>query len=175
MEAVASIEPGKMKWEDFRQSAEWINLTPAQQAWLVSFFASDDIMYATRVAFPNCAERNRRSMAWQIERTPRIVAASNLWRGRTEKEIFLQELEKTIRASEDGSVAKVRAMSLYARLKFDLETLAEPEESGKKTPAASAELRFKVGDPIIVDGVKRRVTAVDEDAHVTDVTDEAVE
>jgi hypothetical protein len=171
MEAVASIEPGKMKWEEFRQSAEWINLTPAQQAWLVSFFATNDAMYATRVAFPNCAERNRRSMAWQIERVPRIVAAMNLWRGKTEREIFLQELEKTIRASEDGSVAKVRAMSLYARLKFDLETPDAPEEPGKTSPAKAE--RFKVGDVVIQKGVKYRATKVDQNGKILEADEVA--
>jgi hypothetical protein len=171
--AVEPVIKGGISWEEFVASPEYKRLTPPQKVWVVCFFASGDPFFAARLAFNCSSEINVRNMARQTERSPRIVAALNLYRGKTEREIFLQELEKTIRASEDGSVAKVRAMSLYARLKFDVQTPDEPAESGKCSPAKAG--RFKVGDPVLINGEKRKVLAVDANGEPIEVSDEVIQ
>jgi hypothetical protein len=173
--AVEQIESATgLTWEAFEKSPEYKHLTKRQRIFFAYLCATGDSVAATRMAF-DVEPKNLRSLAWHTERNPYVKAALDLWKNRSERETFLDELKAEIAAGEEGSVARSRNMALYARLKFGLDTPDESEVSGKKSPAGQAGLQFKVGDPIIVDGVKRRVTAVDENGHATDVTDEAVE
>jgi hypothetical protein len=160
----ATVEPviksGGISWAEFESTTQWKRLTPAQKFWFIAYLASGDEVFAARLAFHCRSELNTRNLARQTSKSPRVVAALNVYRGKSEREVFLEELERTIRASEDGSVAKVRAMSLYARLKFDIADEPEAKDATKNPPEPAP--KFAVGDICVQDGVRYRVTSIDE-------------
>jgi hypothetical protein len=170
-----SIEPANgLDWATFLKSEAWHNLTAKQQTFLQSYVTTGDGLMATRAAFKS-SDKNLRNMMWKTLRNDYVKAALDKWKGRDERQVFLDQLKAKIDACEDSSIAQAKNLALYARLAFDVVEPNVPEESGRKSSSGQAGPRFKVGDPIIVDGVKRRVTAVDGNGHATDVTDEAVE
>jgi hypothetical protein len=95
-------------------SAEWKALTPKQKAWIGFFVQSNDGLAATKLVYAVKSDRNARSLMYEMQRNPRVTAVLGLLAGLTEREIFLEGLKDGIRRAKKGSVAYVRAMSLFA-------------------------------------------------------------
>jgi hypothetical protein len=167
-----SIEPANgLDWATFLKSEEWHNLTAKGQTFLQKHVSTGDGLMATRAAFKS-SEKNLRNMMWKTLRNRYVRAALDKWKGRDERQVFLDQLKAKIESCEDGSIAQAKNLALYARLKFDVHTPEELAESGKSSPAKAG--RFKVGDPVLINGEKRRVLAVDENGEPTEVSDEVI-
>jgi hypothetical protein len=168
--AVEQIEPvkpvitGSISFAELVRSPQYKRLTPSQKFWFIAYLASGDEVFAARLAFHCRSELNTRNLARQTSKSPRVRAAINLYCGKSEREIFLEELERTIRASADGSVAKVRAMSLYAKLKFDIADEPEAKDASKNPPEPTP--KFSVGDVVVQRGVRFRATKVSVEGKV---------
>jgi hypothetical protein len=163
-----AIQNPTMAKEDFMKSREYLALTPRQQAWVDSFLDSQNASLATRTAYGTKNDAYEAMLTRKIESSPRVIAALNLLYGRSERDAFLSELERTIQ--RERGPAKVSAMQLLARLKFTdkSETPVEPSEELKPTSSAPAR-RYAVGDLVQQDGHTGRVLAVDSNSRPTQV------
>jgi hypothetical protein len=100
----------------------------------------------------------------KLETAPRIVAALNVFYGRSERDAFLSELERTIQ--RERGPAKVSAMQLLARLKFT--DRVEPSEEAKPNSSAPAR-RYAVNELVQQNGHTGRVVAVDLEGRPTQI------
>jgi hypothetical protein len=134
-----------MAKEDFRKSREFLALTQKQQAWVESFLDSQNASFATRTAYGATDDTYVAMFTRKLETSPRIIAALNLFYGRSPKDAFLSELERTIQ--HEKGPAKVSAMQLLARLKFNdkSETPVEPGKELEPTSSAPAR-RYAVNE-----------------------------
>jgi hypothetical protein len=147
---------------EFHASSEHLALTAQQKVWVDYFVETADAKAATRKAYETpSGPKGAGYIAMfteKLETSPRILAALDLFYGRSPRERFLRDLQLDIRHAK--GVAKIEARHLYAKVAFGVDGAlpAEPE----------TEARFKVGDIVLVDGVKHRVTAVDASGKPTD-------
>jgi hypothetical protein len=140
----------------FENSVEYRALTDRQRIWVNTLLETQDPERATVTAYHSANSAYSKMLTHQIETNRRVIAALNAFYGRTEKEAFLLDLERTIQKTEGW--AKVKAMSLYANLKFGAEEDSQPtaETEGSTDVAAQT---FPIGAVIVQDGQKYRVTA----------------
>jgi hypothetical protein len=157
---------GAISLAELQASTEYLACTPKMQVWLTTLIQSNfDYKLATVKAF-NCKNlRQAHIFSYAVRKWPVIRAALNLYLGRSEQDVFLADLQETIRRAPKGSVAQVRAQALYARLKFGVSTPDSEPEPEAETGTSPA--RFSVGDTCQVDGKPYRITAVDANGRPT--------
>lgn len=120
---------GVMAFDELQQSPEYAACSDKMKLWLQTLISSDfNYKLATATAY-NCKNlRQAHVFSYAVRKWPVIRAALNLYLGRSEQDVFLEDLKETIRRSPVGSDRHVRAQALYARLKFGVsESSAEPE------------------------------------------------
>jgi hypothetical protein len=144
-----------MSKEVFHSSKEYLSLTSGQRKWIDIFIESSDANSATREAYSSTDDAYVAMFTRKIETSPRIIAALDLYFGRTPREKFLRDLQNDIARSK--GIAKVEARRLYAKLVFGIDG----------SPSAKA-LRFNIGDIATLDGKQYRVTALHEDGSVSE-------
>lgn len=146
-----------MTKETFHASREFLALTEGQRKWVDIFVETADANRATREAYGATDEVYIVMFTRKIETSPRVIAALDAYYGRSPKERFLRDLQNDIARST--GIAKIEARRLFAKMVFGVD--GPPPEEGQH-PAC------KVGDIVLVDGVKHRVTAVDASGRATD-------
>jgi len=117
------------------------------------------------------AETARRGAYAVLQKTS-IKNAIDAFLMKTDKERFLEELERACR-SRKITPSKLKLFELRAATEFgvDLKTLkaeAQSKKSGKAEAALAVTKRHKVGDVIDYDGKKVRVTKIDEDGQAVE-------
>jgi hypothetical protein len=127
---------GVLTLAGLQQSAEYQACTPKQRFWLDTLISNGfDYTHATATAFDMKSESNAQVYSYAVRRSSAVLAALNLFQyGGDDREIFLAGLRETIRRSKEGSTAKLRAQSLYARLVY---SVVEPVEDEPEETAAS--------------------------------------
>ena len=144
-----------MAKETFHASKEFLALTQKQKSWVNAFVDSLDAGLATRAAYGDETDEAYRAMLTRkIETSPRIIAALDLFFARTPRERFLRDLESDIKHST--GIAKIEARRLYAKI------------TGLDGSPTDGVEHCKIGDIVLVEGVKHRVTAVDKNGKPTD-------
>jgi hypothetical protein len=142
--------------EQLRQSPEFLACTAKAQTWIIALVESGsrfDYKAATLAAYDCKSPRQAQIFSHAIRKWPSIRRVLALYLGLSEKDQFLEDLQQTIRHAPEGSIAKVKAMSLFARLKFCVGEDGAPEAAASKTPTAPApaDSQFKVGDRVTND------------------------
>jgi hypothetical protein len=164
-----TIKPGTkgvITLTNFMATPEFLACAVKQRRWLEALIESNfDYAAATSTAFDCSTHRNTVLYSYSVRRQPHIIAALNVYLGKSEREIDLEEVERHLRKAEPGSVAAQRLIAAKLRLKYDL----KPEVIDEPQSAAPAVHRFHVGDIAIrADRTKLRVTAVDDEGRVTE-------
>ena len=149
--------PNVMSKETFHASREFLSLTEKQRVWVDSFIETSDANLATREAYSADDDAYVAMFTRKIETSPRIIAALDLFFARSPREKFLRDLQNDIACSK--GIAKVEARRLYAKMVFGVD--GAPTEEVEHSVC-------KVGDIVLVEGVKHRVTAVDANGKPTD-------
>jgi hypothetical protein len=139
-----ATESAAVTQKEFHDSAEYRSLTQKQMRWIDTLLESGDPTRATCFVYAVENGPYASMLTGKLQSSPRIIAALNLFYGRSPKECFLLDLERTI-ASESGP-AKVAAMRMYSRLKFG-------DESENPEPSETTE-RI-----VIQNGARFRITA----------------
>ncbi|MGB9010634.1 MAG: hypothetical protein WCC18_18630 [Candidatus Acidiferrales bacterium] len=147
-------------WEQLQQCAPWDALTAKQKLFVTIFAGTGDPLYATKAAYRS--EKNARILSYEMCRNPKIRAALAFYQGKDERELFLAELRRTIDHSAEGSIAKVKAQGLYARLAFGVEdSQLELAKDPKPTAKHETTPKYRVGDFITQDGAVYRIKTLD--------------
>jgi hypothetical protein len=175
-----------MTFDELKQSPEYAACSDKMKLWLQTLISSDfNYTLATVTAFQCKSTRQAAMFSYAVRNWAKVRAALNLYLGRNEQDVFLEDLAQTIRRAPKGSVAQVRAQALYARMKFGVSTPDNDEPTPARdqqtvtnkseAPITSGEpTRFHVGQ-IITDrdenGVVHtgRVLSVDADGQFIDV------
>jgi hypothetical protein len=155
---MATATQSTMSKQTFHLSKEFLAVTEKQRVWVDAFVDSRDAAQATRIAYGAKTDSAYRAMLTRkIETSPRILAALDLYYARSPREKFLRDLQLDIEHSK--GIAKIEGCRLYAKVTGLVDD----------SPTAEAEhLVCKIGDVVLVDGVKHRVTAVDENGRPTE-------
>ena len=164
----------KLTTADFHTSKEYLACTPKQRVWVDTFLATQDATVATQTAYTVTGE-SARTLTYAVRDSHNVRAAVNAALGRSEQEAFLEEIQRDIRRAPAGSDRRVRAMAMYARMKWGDTEAAAVQNSKPQVPAmvSSGDVqifppKFKVGEICQQDGVDYIVTKVSEDGEVLD-------
>jgi hypothetical protein len=161
-------------WESLQASELFRRLTPQQQTWTTAFCATGgNALEATRLSY-NCASpKNNACLTYEIRRNKNILAFLELYKvmtqGAPSREEQIAGVLETIR--EAPAYEQVKARRLLAQLTGVVradDDEAEPVKDSQSESDEPSPVRFKVGDIVLVDGVKHRVTAVDANGRATD-------
>lgn len=139
---------------EFHSSKEYLALTEKQKVWVDRFIETQDAALATKLAYGDHTDETYRAMLTRkIETSNRVCDALDVFYQRDEKDKFIRNLELNIKNST--GIAKIEGQKLLARILGLLSSDAE-------------QVVAKVGDVVLVDGVKHRVTAIDANGKPTD-------
>jgi hypothetical protein len=105
-----------MSTAEFIKTLEWAALSARQKFWLQTYIASDDPILAVQNAYQNVAEKNIRAFSYKIIKQRKIHAALNRYFNRSEKDIYLAQLERDIARTKGA--AKIELQLRFAELKF---------------------------------------------------------
>jgi hypothetical protein len=150
-----------VSWRVLLTSSFWKRLTSQRKVWVAAFLTMGDALVATRMAYHCKSEKNARCMTYELRKHKDIVACLEFFKGPITRDEFMLELKETIQRAEPGSVAQVRAQSLYARLAYGDSTRPRAPQRSKSSSDAPA--KFKVGDICVQDHKTFRVTSIDAD------------
>jgi hypothetical protein len=109
-------------------SKEYLACTPKQRLWVDTFLASQDAMRATQTAYPSA--KYQQACSAQLRVNFHIRAALNVALGLSEYEMFLGEVQREIQHAPVGSDRRIRALAMYARMKWG------DRDEAVKSPAA---------------------------------------
>jgi hypothetical protein len=150
-----ATQSSTMSKTDFVKSAPYLTLTEGQRKWVDIFIDTSDANRATGEAYGATDDAYVAMFTRKIETSPRVIAALDLYFARSPRERFLRDLQNDI--AHSTGVARIEARRLYAKMVFGVD--GPPTE----------EIPFcKIGDIVLVEGVKHRVTAVDASGRATD-------
>lgn len=148
-----------MTQEEFHASKDWKSLTEGQKRWVSVFIETQDAKRATAEAYGSDDEAYVVMFTRKIETSANVISALDAYYRRSEKERFLRDLRMNIANSE--GIAKVEGQKLLARI-LGFDTPAVDCGTFTEPPVC------KVGDSVLVDGVRHRVTVVDANGKPTD-------
>jgi hypothetical protein len=158
---------------------EFGRLSPKMKLWVSSYvqhfidFGSLDPIFATKSSYQCGSDENARTFGYQILSKTKVQALLKLYAhfGKSQLELDLETAEEQFRQAKPGSEPAHNLLVLTMRLRKEIaaERAANVEASAPQVPAVAPEpKRFNVGDIILVDGKKVRVTAVNEAGRATD-------
>jgi hypothetical protein len=157
-----------------KASKEWQALTAKQRLWVDTLVASNgDAVLATRSAYA-AAPENATLLTYEVQANLKIRAALAIYYAQSPLDVFLADLKTTI--SKSKGVAKTEAMKLYADLQLRLLRGEDLSGWGGLTPSKSQaaaepenpEPVYHVGDIVLIDNKKCRVTAINADGRPTE-------
>ena len=150
-----ATQSSTMSKEDFIKSKEYLALTEGQRKWVEIFIETSNANLSTRQAYNATDDAYIAMFTRKIETSPRIIAALDLFFARPPRERFLRDLQNDI--SHSTGIARLETRRLYAKVMGLVD--GSPTEQVEQC---------KIGDIVLVDGVKHRVTAVDANGKPTD-------
>jgi hypothetical protein len=156
--AVASGTRGVMTLSDLQASKEYLACSAKMRVFLTTLIENGfDYPAATAAGF-NC--KNPRVFSYAVRNWAKVRAALNLYLGHSEQDIFLDELQQTIRRAPKGSDRHVRALALYARMRFGVDTSGSDDSTGpvaatskSETPRPGRDVRVPAGATPLADDV----------------------
>jgi hypothetical protein len=113
---IAPPTPAAVPMAVLHASKEYLACTPKQRVWVDTFMACQDAVQATRAAYPSA--KYSQAFAAQLRANFHIRAALNAALGLSEYEMFLDEVQREIHHAPTGSDRKIRALAMYARMKW---------------------------------------------------------
>jgi hypothetical protein len=120
---------------ELQASPEYLVCSPKMQVWLTTLIQSNfDYKLATATAY-NCKNpRQAHVFSFAVRKWPVVRAALSLYLGRSVQDVFLEDLKETIRRAPKGSDRQVRALALYARMKWGVSSPASDEPEAEPAP-----------------------------------------
>jgi hypothetical protein len=162
---------------ELQVSQEYITCSAKMQVWLTELVTNGFKYTDATVAAFDCKDReSARVFSYAVRNWPKIRAALNLYLGKSEREILLDKVRAALRNAEAGGIAEQRLLAQEERLLFGGTLPAEDDETPKpKAPAMGSPSdvqifprRVSIGDIVLYDGVKHKVTKVDENGQPTE-------
>jgi hypothetical protein len=156
-------------FDALRASAEWRALSAQQRVWLTEYLTNGgDPIAAARVAYPDAKAKSQVAMSYQIPKSPALMDALTWWRwrdARNSRVEMIALIRQQIAKAEPGSVAATKLVSMLKTLTQqsadDTEAKLETADSYLIETAAQDQ-QFSIGDIVVQDGQRYRVTSVDE-------------
>lgn len=134
-------KPQTLTLSAFQASSEYRACRPKSQAWLTALVTNGfDYAAATAAAYPTCKTHEKaRVVSYAVRNWPKIVAALNLYLGRTPLDVAKVQRQKTIKQlvrevrlqlkhAEPGSIAGQRLTSQLTSLLLGTKSEVEDDE-----------------------------------------------
>jgi len=138
---------GVMTLDELKRSPEYAECSDKMKRWLVTLIENGfDYTAATATAF-TCKYPEKFSHS--VRKWPAIRVALNRYLGRSEQDVFLADLQETIRRAPKGSDRHVRALALYARMRFGVDTPGG--EAEPQAPAATNKSEAPAKSKVVTD------------------------
>jgi hypothetical protein len=100
----------------FEKTAEWQKLSVRQKFWLQTYLASgNDQVFATQLAY-DTTEKSTRTFSYEVIKQKKIQAALNRYFNRSERDIYLAQLDREIKKAK--GTARIKLQMQFAELKF---------------------------------------------------------
>lgn len=172
MSASAVIEMAKpLPFEQLEATKEYGRLTARQRMYVRVRVETGDPMLAVRTAYDCKSDHHFRIMTYEVAGSKKVQAALRRAYGETERETFINQLQKRI---DDRSItiAEWKAANLLCRLKGwkgcpTSPSKAEPDNFETPTAAEAPEHVYRVGQIVLQNDCRYRVTAVDASGKIT--------
>jgi hypothetical protein len=152
-----------------RVSPPFRRMTPQQKNWLLEYLRTGSLHSATKLAYPEANENSQRAMPYQILKAQAVRECLDWYRfhdAESSRQALIDLVRKQLDAAEPGSVSAQRLCAQLQSLTISNKPSSREEAPG---PEESAQAQgSKIGDIVLVEGVKYRVTAVDENGKPTD-------
>jgi len=98
-----------MAWAEFEKTAEWARLSVRQKMFVQTYVSSGrDQVLATTCAYETSSKENTRIFSYELIKQPDIVQAMNRYYNLSPRDIFIQDIQRDIKASEPGSLARAK-------------------------------------------------------------------
>ena len=164
--------------QKLRETPEWSFLSDKQSRFCARYLESGlagnyDAKSAMRSAYDSSSAKNLSCLTYEVLANPRVRAVLAIHFRQAPIDVFLADLEKTIR--KEKGTAKVEALKLYAEIQDRKISGADVSKWGApaqrltlECETAESSSRFNVGDICVQDGKKYRVKAIDADGRPTD-------
>ena len=154
-------------WDAVQGTNQWRELTAQQRIWCLAWIANGhDHLKATQLAYKCASPRNTACLSYEVRRHKNIVRFLELYevltQGAPSREEQIAGVLDTIR--EAPAYSQIHARRLLAQLTGCVESEAEPDAN----PVVAVKSPVRVGDIVLVDGVKHRVTKLDANGRPTD-------
>lgn len=165
-----------MSLEALQQTREFQACTPKQRLWISGYVSSGgDFHFATRSAYDSRCELNAQILSHKVRVQSAVVAALRLWDPTYGKEVELDEREereqffaaikrKILRGKL--TIADVEAIKMVCRERHWSTPENLPRGRNGYTPKPKP--KFQIGDEVIQEGIRYRVTKVDAAGKVLD-------
>jgi hypothetical protein len=169
-----AVQSKPMTWEQLTASHVWNSLSPARKCWVTAYISNGgDIFAATRAAYPDATEKSSKCMAYELRKTPEILAAIDFYQGGPSLQEQIAGVQETIRQAPAYAQADARRLlaELTGLLTKSGGKADEPREDSQPTEASFGTV-FHVGQLVTErDGAgvlhTGRVTAVDSEGRPT--------
>jgi hypothetical protein len=152
-----------------RVSPPFRRMTLQQQSWLVEYLRTGSFHSATKLAYPEANDNSQRVMPYQILKAQAVRECLDWYRFRdaeSSRQALIDIVRKQLEAAEPGSVSAQRLCAQLQSLTVSSKPSAPEPTPGPEEPAQAQ--GSKIGDIVLVEGVKYRVIAVDENGKPTD-------
>lgn len=154
------IEAGAgMTLEQVETTREWQLLRAKQRMWIVRFIDTGNPFEATKMVYDCKSAKNAQIQMYQVLESPRVQTVLNMISGRSDRDTFVDALEKRLKISLQGKGPKLTVAE-----KDSLKLLFAAR--GWSQPELAAETRHQTGDIVSQNGFSYRVTSVDANGKI---------
>jgi len=160
-----------VSWEALESTPQYRTLTAHQRNWVKALLSNGGNPVAATEAAYNCKSlKNATCLSYEVRRHPSVRAFLELHDvlsyGAPSKEQQIASVLETIR--EAPAYSRVRAQRLLAELTGFVGTSTDDQRSETNSGLESKGPISKIGDVVLQDGQKYRVTHIDENGHPTE-------
>ena len=123
---MASTTTPRMTLAALKRTPEFQRLSVKAKMFLQTYVGSyeslgvPDAVFATQSAYRNGREENARKMSYAVLKHKKVAACLRVWRdfGKSERDLFIEDVERQMKAAPEGSAKHERLVQLYGQIAF---------------------------------------------------------
>jgi hypothetical protein len=136
---MAPTTPPRMTLAALKRTPEFQRLSVKARMFVAGYvgsyesFGVPDAVFATQSAYQNDGE-NARKMGYAVLKNKKVAACLRVWRdfGKSERDLFIEDVERQMKAAPEGSAKHERLVQLYSQIAFGAK-IPKIRKSSKKS------------------------------------------
>jgi hypothetical protein len=171
METTTALTPIQV----MQTSEAWRALTPRLKRWLVYYIVHERNAVEATMATAKCkSELNAKLQSYKTRKHKNIKLCLDMLDEKSDRDIIVEGLRESVRHATPGSIASLRGYALLARLLLaDKPPASESDDDwgSEQKKQKSRKQKFEVGQIVLQNGVKFRITALSADGKIEAATE----